>query len=189
MAKKKINWWLWGGLAAVAYYLYSTSTASAAPPAAVAPAPPLPVPLTPAQPPALPINTAIVQPPTPPAAAMMTPSVMIAPTVLSPSASPVQANPAPLIATGPIGPGEVTDAGVPYDPRMATLQTWASTTLNTCDLARWNNDQTNFTAAEWAGLFDLYFNDWIGGQGNNAQRTAFWNAWRNKYQILTQTPC
>jgi hypothetical protein len=72
---------------------------------------------------------------------------------------------------------------------MLTLEDWANTSLNSCDLARWNQDSTNFTVSEWAGLYDIYFNDWIGGAGNNAARTAFWNAWRTKYQILTGTTC
>jgi hypothetical protein len=191
MAKKKTNWWLWGGLALGLGYMWYTQQKPAVPASApLAPPllpPPLPVPVT-AIPagtaPSLPIAPTIVQAPVSPVAAVA-PSLA----VQASSSSPVQANPPSLAAAGPIGPGEITAAGVPYDPRMLTLQDWANATMKVCDLSRWNLNQTNFTAAEWNGLFDLYFNDWVGGQGNNAARTAFWNAWRSKYSILTNTPC
>jgi hypothetical protein len=112
-------------------------------------------------------------------------------TIVAPAVSPVQANPVSVSSagSGPIAPGQTTAAGVPYDPRMLTLQNWATTSMNACDLARWNADQTNFTADEWNGLYDLYFNDWQSGGGNTAGRTNFWNTWRVKYQILTNTSC
>jgi hypothetical protein len=61
--------------------------------------------------------------------------------------------------------------------------------LNACDVARWNANVNNFTADEWAGLEDLYFNDWLGGQGTTPARTSFWNDWRSKYNILTGASC
>jgi hypothetical protein len=199
MAKKKSNtiWWVLG-LGAVAYYLYTQQQAAATAAAAAAtpgqPAPALPAGVT-ALPAGnvqvLPINTTLQVAPTPPPSAVVQPPAPTAATVVNPAAaSPVQANPPTLSSSvGPIGPGEVTDAGVPYDPRMSTLQTWATTSLNPCDLGRWNTNQTNFTPAEWNGLYDLYFNDWIGGQGNTAARQSFWDTWRTKYSILTNTPC
>jgi hypothetical protein len=186
--KNKAIWWVLGiGAAVGAYVLYQKRQASAATMPAPAAAPPaLPAPATALQPgsaPSMPIDMMLKAAPAPPPSA-----VAPAPAVVAPS--PVTANPVMLSSSiGPIGPGETTDAGVPYDPRMQTLQSWAISTMNPCDLARWNLDQTNFTAAEWNGLYDIYFNDWIGGQGTTTARTQFWDAWRKKYSILTNTPC
>lgn len=95
----------------------------------------------------------------------------------------------PLISTSAGTGTTLQPSGVPYDSRMDTLQTWAQNSLNACDLSRWNSSKSSFTQDEWNGLFDIYFNDWIGGQGTTSARTQFWNAWRVKYSILTLTPC
>jgi hypothetical protein len=188
MAKSSGNGkWIALGLLAIGglwWWNNRQAAAAAAPAPGPAPSPtplPLPTSIAPTTVVAMPMNTATQPPlaqPAPPASSVVAPVV-----------SPVQANPVMVTAPGPIGPGETTDAGVPYDPRMATLQSWAVSSMTPCDLARWNEDQTNFTAEEWNGLYDLYFNAWIGGQGTTAARTAFWNAWRIKYSILTNTPC
>jgi hypothetical protein len=173
MAKKKDKTMTWvlllGGAGALWWYLSRQNTAAAAAAAttttAMLPAPPttaLPAPVTSVIPP---VTTAATITPTP------APITSMAPTTVLSSGSTLQ------------------PSGVPYDPRMDTLQNWAVASLNPCDLSRWNTSKGSFTPDEWNGLFDLYFNDWIGGQGNTAARTAFWNTWRIKYSILTATPC
>ena len=191
MAKKKNNriWWVLGGLG-VGWLIYRQMQSSAGTPSPAplqASLPPATTALPVGTPAALPVDTTIRQPPSPPPGSA-TPSTAV--TIVNPTGSPVSANPVTLSSSiGPIGPGETTDAGVPYDPRMGTLQTWAVTNLDPCDLGRWNLSQTNFTAAEWSGLYDIYFNDWIGGQGITEARKEFWDDWRKKYLILTNTPC
>ena len=108
------------------------------------------------------------------------------PVALPPSVPSVTTTGASTTAIAPVVT-RPTAAG--YDPRMDTMQAWAEGGLNPCDLARWNANKANFSPDEWAGLFDIYFQDWQGGQGNTAARTQFWDAWRVKYSILTNQPC
>lgn len=130
-----------------------------------------------------------------PATATATPSLPAPPVtaVLPPPSATLTttATPPPLItaAAAPTPGTTLQPSGVPYDTRMDTLQTWANTSLNACDLGRWNSKKGSFTQDEWNGLFDIYFNDWQAGGGTTAARTQFWNNWRIKYQILTNTPC
>jgi hypothetical protein len=84
--------------------------------------------------------------------------------------------------TTPLVPTQANTA-IPTDPRVATIQTWANTSMTPPNLAQFNKMKSSFTNDDWLGLFDLYFNDWIGGQGNTAARTVFWNGWRSKYHI------
>ena len=119
----------------------------------------------------------------------VTQTTSVIPTIVPPVTQTAPQTATPAVLTSTVAAGTTTASGVAYDPRMDTLQAWAQSSLNACDLARWNNSKGSFTSDEWAGLFDIYFNDWQSGQGNTAARTAFWNAWRTKYSILTATPC
>lgn len=68
---------------------------------------------------------------------------------------------------------------------------WAQPTptggLSPANSARFFAVQNLFTTDEIDGLNDLVVNDWEGGQGNTAARTAFWNNWRVKYHIADGT--
>ncbi len=110
--------------------------------------------------PSLPFNA-------PPAAPPNTPTIAIT----------AATSPIPAASTGPTV------------SQMDTLQAWAQGALTPCDLSRWNQYKPSFTSDEWNSLIDIYFNDWIGGQGNTPQRLQEWDDWRTKYQILTNTPC
>lgn len=172
MAKKKdktIIWILLLGGAGAAYWYLTSQKAAAAPATTTAIAPPT---IVPALPPAGPV------------AQIPAPNLQVAP----PTLSVAPALYSPTVSTAP---------SMPNTAQLQTLQQWAQSSLTPCDLARWNNMQSGFTAdasaygypSEWAGLVDIYFNDWVGGEGNNEQRTQFWDYWRNKYSILTNTPC
>lgn len=173
MPKKKDKTMMWvlllGGVGAAYWYL-TQKTAAAVP----APGTTLPV-----SPPALaPGSGGTVQVLPGMAPQLSVPGV----TVLSP---PVQAViPTPLVAQS-----TATGNNMPTQTQMQTLQSWAQSSMGTCDLIRWNANVNNFTPDEWAGLVDLYFADWQSGGGNTPARTSFWDAWRTKYSILTNTPC
>jgi hypothetical protein len=123
-------------------------------------------------------------PPVPGTGMALPPPLQVAPTAFVPGAAappvatPATVSPSPVAAT----PLALPVTG-PADNRVATIQAWANSTLTPGNLAAFNAGESSFTPTEWAGLFDLYFNDWIGGQGNNAARIAFWNDWRAKYHV------
>ncbi len=107
------------------------------------------------------------------------PPALIGPAILPPTVvTPEMTAPPPVITT----PLSLPVTG-PADNRVATIQSWANASLSPGNLAQFNASEQSFTPDEWAGLFDLYFNDWIGGEGNNAAREKFWNDWREKYHI------
>lgn len=174
MARKKdktITWVLLLGGVGVAYW-YLTQQKTAAAPA-------------PGSGTALPVTPPLLQQstPTPQVLPAQAPQISVPGlTVLSPGAQVVV--PTPLVAQS-----TATGNNMPTQTQMQTLQSWAETSMGTCDLARWNANVNNFTPQEWAGLVDLYFADWQSGGGNTPARTSFWDDWRVKYSILTNTPC
>jgi hypothetical protein len=170
--KDKTIWWLvaLGGVGA--WWYFSKKATPTAP--ATLPAPALLLPTPEPLPASIPVsNTTVTTLPSSPQLQFNAP---VAPPS-APAVALTAASPLPAASTGP-----TVD-------QMNTLQSWAQSGLSACDLARWNQYKTAFTTDEWSALIDIYFNDWIGGQGITDQREQEWDAWRNKYQILTNTPC
>lgn len=183
MAKKKDKtvWWILalGGIGA-AWYLMKNKAAGT-PPAALLPAATTPDPnhIIPGQltapggiTPIIPSNTS---------QSLISPQGQFNPPAIAPPSTPAititTPSPIPVAATGP-----TVD-------QMNTLQSWAQSALNPCDLGRWNQYKSSFTPDEWASMIDIYFNDWVGGEGNTPERVKEWDDFREKYQILTNTPC
>lgn len=164
MAKKNNSgkWLLLGAVLVGGYFLLKKNAAAAAP---------------------------SLPPTTPPAPGTTTP-VTTTTTTGPTGATPIQsATAAPIVATDLTMPADAgqSSLSVPYDTRMATLQQWAEGYMGAGDLAQWNTMKAFFTQDEWNGLYDLYFNAWVGGQGATPARTAFWDTWRVKYHILDGT--
>lgn len=183
MAKKKDKVpWLWILLGGGALWYFMKQQGQAAPAAATAaPATTTPLPSVVTQPAQLPLSQTV-----PPVTTVIPPvgvNAGLPATPVLPLSSVATSSPSPASAT------TLQPSGVVYQPWMDTLQSWAVSALNACDLNRWNSSKGSFTNDEWNGLYDLYFNDWVGGQGNTAARISFWNTWRAKYSIDTNTPC
>lgn len=66
--------------------------------------------------------------------------------------------------------------------QQQTIFNWANT-MKAADQAAFYANWGNMTQADIAGLMDLIVNEWQGNQPVTPARTAFWNAWRNKYSI------
>jgi hypothetical protein len=164
MAKKNSNTLLLLlGLGGVAYWLYSKSNQPAAAIVQTSlPGASLPI--------ALPAPMPTVSAPVP--------TILVTGGTNS-AAAPVQA-PAPA----PLQPAPVATQAISItDPRYDTIQQWANSALNAPNLAQFNKMRPLFTQADWNGLFDLYFNGWIGGQGITPARDQFWSYWRTTYHI------
>lgn len=161
--------WVAGALG-LAYWLYTQQSATTT----TAPATPaLPTPALPAQ------GTSITALPVATPAVTAPGLTSVTPAVLTTTALQI-----PVTAT----PGIPTAASTGLTAsQLATLQNWAQTSMDAANYAQWTAQQGNFTPVEWAGLADLYFNDWTGGQGNTPARESFWNDWRRKYHILDGT--
>lgn len=107
---------------------------------------------------------------------------------------PVTVVPAQMVTVTPDIVAPATTAATAATAAAASLTdaqqkviAFMRTDLDEANLAQFLNSYPSFTAAEWAGLYDLIVNDWQGGQGNTPARVLFWNTWRSKYHILDGT--
>jgi|SRR5882672_8809686 len=87
---------------------------------------------------------------------------------------------APLTTTVPT-------ANATHSANQQTVIDFFTTDLDEANLNQFHNSMNQFTADEWAGLYDLLVNDWEGGGGNTPARKQFWDTWRVKYHILDGT--
>ncbi len=178
--KDKTMWWILalGGVAAAWYLLKNKAAAAPLPTTALPPAASTTTLLPHTN--ALPGGSAPIIPSTGINTAIVPQLQFNTPTFSQPSV--------PAVAVTTISPIPAAPTAPTVD-EMNTLQSWAMSNLNPCDLSRWHQYKSSFTPQEWAALVDIYFNDWVGGQGNTPERIQEWDDWRAKYQILTNTPC
>lgn len=73
---------------------------------------------------------------------------------------------------------------VQIDPsEIQVIQNWISQ-LNTTEAAKVNAALPQMTKTEYDGLYDIIVNDWAKTGIATPTQTAFWNAWRLKYNII-----